>query len=160
MHSINRTCLGLLCSDSAAASAVASDGDNAVCCMQTKTPSLRRQTSPCPICHRNLLKKNMKKHIQRQHDTQQKHLSSITSVLVDQRRGVFLCMKNECGNNYPIHVQLKVSSGIKQLFCENEPCQAATKVFGRCSFAAYQCDRLQIIYSRLLMPRSFLNHRR
>ena len=141
-----------MCSDSAGASAVASDGHDAECGIQTKIPSIRRQTSLCPICHQAFLKKNMKKHMQRRHDNQQKQLPAIASILVDPRRGVFLCMKKECGNNYPIHVQLKVSCGVKEIFCENQPCQEATKVSGRCSFAAYQCPHLQSAAYAQIIP--------
>jgi len=107
-------------------------------------PSKCRLTSVCSVCQQGFLKKNMKRHMQRQHGIGQRdEPPSVASILVDHKRGIFLCVKNEQGNNYPIHFQMKVSCGTQVSFCENEQCQEACKVAGRCNFAAFQCPHLK-----------------
>ena len=60
------------------------------------------------------------------------------------------CMKNECRNNYQIHVQLKVNCGIKELFVRMNRAKRLQKFPVAAALQPINAH----IYSRLLMLRS------
>ena len=111
----------------------------------------RRRTA-CAVCRGVFLKKNIKRHMERQHgsDSVTCHPPNL-SVLVDRRNGIFMCTKSPHAH-YPLHVKVKVSCGTQHIYCESEECKEACTVAGRCNFASFQCPHVKSVAHAAVHP--------
>ncbi len=113
--------------------------------------SVRRkqeQRLTCPHCHQCVLKKNLKKHIQRAHTdiehdiTAQSHLQS---QCIDPKNGVFAVAKSSKGPCIPIHVIKKTWGSSHNVTCELDVCSAVVNFKRRSGMRSCQCAHLQSV---------------
>ncbi|KAA0702457.1 hypothetical protein E1301_Tti019019 [Triplophysa tibetana] len=105
-------------------------------------------TVRCPHCGVSLNSKNLKKHIERKH--QSIHLVSSTYHLptqcVDKKNGIYVVAKSFRGPCIPIHVAKKIWGSSHKLTKESERCYAAELLYQMYS------DKINLIYLKFLQP--------
>jgi len=117
-----------------------------------RTLSSSRLKTRCELCGNVMLRKNLPRHIKRQHDHSPSDISIVNCVLVDKCNGIFMCAKSQQGSTYPIHVKLNITAGVQEVFCEDTNCQEAARVAGRCNFASFMCPHLKSLAAAVVLP--------
>jgi hypothetical protein len=130
-----------------------SDTDKTVGSHATQQSTTSCFSTACTECGKVVLKKNLRRHVQRQHRSEVSS-NMLSCVLVDKMHGIFMCAKNMQGSLYPVHVQLKLTAGVQEVFCEDSECQEAVRVAGRCNFAVFQCPHLKSAAFASVLPDS------
>lgn len=106
----------------------------------------QEQKLNCPHCHLCVLKKNLKKHIQRAHSgvdhdvTAQSHLQS---QCIDPNNRVFAVAKSSKGPCIPIHAIKKTWGSSHKVICELEVCNGVMDFKRRSGMRSCQCSHLK-----------------
>ena len=100
----------------------------------------------CSECGQEVVKKNMKVHVQRKHNKSKKfldHTSFYPGICVDERQGIYMVSKSRQGQIQPIHVQKHTTDpNCQKLACNQRLCMDLTSIAHRAGKASYECPHL------------------
>ncbi|XP_039602669.1 uncharacterized protein LOC120524899 [Polypterus senegalus] len=109
--------------------------------------SKKRNTTKCPHCSLDLLKKNLDTHILRRHADLVSQdvtlLSHLSSICVDVSNGVSVVQRTGHGFSVPVHVQRKTTGNIHHVKCELEECCQFHLLAQRSGLPFSQCEHLR-----------------
>ncbi len=93
-----------------------------------------------------LLKKNVRRHVERNHSHKPRHQGILPSMLVDPKAGVYLVQKAKHGNPHPVHVTYMTAGSAHCVSCSSDICRDAASVAGRSHFSSFQCMHVASIH--------------
>ena len=104
----------------------------------------------CHICDKNMLRKNLKRHILERHNPVKVAKINprrfLDGICIDRNSGIYMVSEFIRGFHYPIHVQKYTSTlGKQELNCESKLCVNLRNVSSRSCLPSFECDHLESI---------------
>ncbi|TRY55970.1 hypothetical protein DNTS_018853, partial [Danionella cerebrum] len=111
-----------------------------------KADAKKRAPVMCPHCNLCLRSNNLKKHIERKHQTPTDPVSTVLSAqCVDKANGIYVVGKAIGDNSPPIHVAKKFWGSTHRIMCELDVCNSRVEKAQKNELLARQCLHLNAV---------------